>query len=198
MAIDLRFERTEENIRTAFLGLLEREDYARLSVTAICRKAKCSRNAFYQHYESKDHLYQAIVGEVIAAIEASCQPVVNRLEEIGEEESRLFTNQILAAVDQKRDLITRLLQVSPLTFSHQLRQMFIDGNLLSAQLFAQERVNHSHIYYLSGAFASFVEYWLLQTDDDLETAQDMLHEHAFWPLAVRGAAADGDSQQEGA
>lgn len=187
MATDLRFERTEENIRTAFLGLLEREDYDRLSVTAICREAKCSRNAFYQHYESKDHLYQAIVGEVVSAIEASCQPVVSSLEEIGEAESRLFTNQILAAVDQKRDLITRLLQVSPLTFSYQLRQMFIDGNLLSAQLFAQEGVNHSYIYYLSGAFASFVEYWLLHTADDLEKAQDILHQHTFLGFNSQGS-----------
>ncbi|MGT2756779.1 TetR/AcrR family transcriptional regulator [Streptococcus ovuberis] len=187
MTTDLRFERTEENIRTAFLGLLENEDYAKLSVTTICREARCSRNAFYQHYESKDHLYKAIVGEVIAAIEDSCQPVVEHLEEIGEAESRLFTNQILEAVYQKRELIRRLLQVSPLTFSYQLRQMFIDGNLLSAQLFAQESVNHSYIYYLSGAFASFVEYWLLHTADDLEKAQNILHQHTFWGFNSQGS-----------
>lgn len=73
---DLRAVKTEENLRTALISLLNEKELKKISVKDICDKAKCSRNAFYFHHQYKEDLYDAIIDNVSNIIVESLIPVV--------------------------------------------------------------------------------------------------------------------------
>ena len=73
---DLRAVKTEENLRTALISLLNEKELKKISVKDICNKAKCSRNTFYFHYQYKEDLYDAIIDNVSNIIVESLIPVV--------------------------------------------------------------------------------------------------------------------------
>lgn len=174
---DLRFEKTEKAIQDAFLQLLMANELTKISVKEICQNAQISRNAFYQHYETKEHLYQAIQTEILLAMEDACRPLVDHLADIKAAERRQFLDNILIAVDQHRDKIYRLLSSQPAYFSLAFRDMLIKANLKSSQQFP-DSVNLAFIHCFSGAISAFVSYWLLETDWTLLEAQDQLF-HTF-------------------
>ncbi|MEX2803646.1 TetR/AcrR family transcriptional regulator [Streptococcus sp. H31] len=113
MKQDLRFARTEKAIQKAFLDLLQEKEIGSISVKEMCDLAEISRNAFYQHYESKEHLYQSMLQQILFSIEEACRPVVSDLATVTEAESRLFLVNILLAVEQNRFIIDRLLSSQP-------------------------------------------------------------------------------------
>ncbi|WP_156019731.1 TetR/AcrR family transcriptional regulator [Streptococcus ruminantium] len=170
---DLRFEKTEKAIQDAFLQLLMAKEFTKISVKEICENAQISRNAFYQHYETKEHLYQAIQTDILLAMEDACRPVVDDLANISEAENRQFLDNILIAVNQHKDKIHRLLCSQPAYFSLAFRDMLIKAIIKSSQQFANP-INLAFIHIFSGAVASFVSYWLLETDLTLLEAQEQI------------------------
>ena len=52
---DLRYVKTEELIRKAFLSCCAEHTIEEIHTKDICAKARISRNAFYGHYENKYH-----------------------------------------------------------------------------------------------------------------------------------------------
>lgn len=73
---DLRVIKTEENLRNALIFLLYKKELKEITVKDICDKAKCSRNAFYFHYQYKEDLYDAIIDNISNIIVESLIPVV--------------------------------------------------------------------------------------------------------------------------
>lgn len=73
---DLRAIKTEENLRNALISLLHEKELKKITVKDICDKAKCSRNAFYFHYQYKEDLYDAIIDSISDIIVESLIPVV--------------------------------------------------------------------------------------------------------------------------
>lgn len=158
---DLRFEKTEKAIQDAFLQLLMAKELTKISVKEICQNAQISRNAFYQHYETKEHLYQAIQTEILLAMEDACRPVVDNLANITEAESRQFLDNILIAVEQHKDKIYQLLRSQPAHFSLAFRDMLVKANVKSSQQFP-DPINLAFIHCFSGAVSSFVSYCSLK------------------------------------
>lgn len=52
---------TVESISEALLQLMQTKEYAKISVTDLCRKAGVSRNAFYQNFGTLDNVFKRIV-----------------------------------------------------------------------------------------------------------------------------------------
>ena len=73
---DLRAVKTEENLRESLISLLQEKELKKITVKDICDKAKCSRNAFYFHYQYKEDLYDAIIADISSIIVESLIPVV--------------------------------------------------------------------------------------------------------------------------
>lgn len=122
---DLRYIKTEQNLRSAMLQLLKEKEFQKIAVTDICKLANCSRNAFYQHYEGKENLYQAIVTDIVIAIEESCRPVVESLSDLDFEAEKLYLSNILTAVEDNRSVLTQLLMLPQEDFSKQVKAMII-------------------------------------------------------------------------
>lgn len=171
--LDLRFEKTEKAIQDAFLKLLMAKELRQISVKEICQNAHISRNAFYQHYETKEHLYQAIQTEILLAMEDACRPVAENITDIQASENRQFLDNILIAVDQHQEKIYQLLKSQPANFSLAFRDMLIHANIKTNQQFT-DHINLAFIHIFSGAVASFISYWLLETDLTLLEAQEQL------------------------
>jgi AcrR family transcriptional regulator len=61
---DRRCRKTEKAIREAFLSLLAEEDYGKIKVTDIVRKADIGRKTFYLHYDGKEDIVNEIREEI--------------------------------------------------------------------------------------------------------------------------------------
>ncbi|MGT2928731.1 TetR/AcrR family transcriptional regulator [Streptococcus dentasini] len=170
---DLRFEKTEKNLQEAFLHLLQAKDLTKISVKEICQLAQISRNAFYQHYETKEHLYESLLQKILLSMEEACRPVAKELSHITPAENRLFLNNILHAVDQNRFIIHQLLTSQPASFSAAFHQMIVTTNLEGSHEHGLT-IDPASIHIFSGAIVSFVNYWLLDTNLSLEKAQEKL------------------------
>ncbi|MFU2182383.1 TetR/AcrR family transcriptional regulator [Streptococcus pluranimalium] len=170
---DLRYIKTEHNLRSAMLQLLKEKEFQKIAVTDICKLANCSRNAFYQHYEGKENLYQAIVTDIVIAIEESCRPVVESLSELNFEAEKLYLSNILTAVEDNRSVLTQLLMLPQEDFSKQVKAMIITA--LTQNVGGWEKqVSLDYIHYFAGGITSFTSYWLTQTSYDLDQAVEAL------------------------
>ncbi|UXR71057.1 MULTISPECIES: TetR/AcrR family transcriptional regulator [unclassified Staphylococcus] len=178
MIQDLRFRKVEENLRAALLTLLKEKTYQKITVTDICQTAKCSRNAFYLHYESKENLYQAILIDIIVDIEESCRPVVENFSDIGVAESKEYLTNILNAVEHHRPILSQLLENKQVNFSDSLKQSMIE-----AMRTYSKKINHDpdldNIHYTTSGIVGFIEYWVVHTDYTLEEAKERLFTITF-------------------
>ncbi len=178
MKADKRFIRSESMIRKAFLSLMESKPYSKIKVTEICQLADCSRNAFYLHYETKEHLLSSIIIEITNHVQRSCQPIVNSLHQVGRKESKQYTDQILQAIEENKHVVTILLKQQQMNFLNCL-----SNTLIKTMTECSERLkvtpNIPFIVYFSNGICGFINYWLT-TDLTLEEAQEILHQTIFY------------------
>lgn len=172
--MDKRFERSEKNICQAFLELLKNSSYAKITVSDICRKADCSRNTFYLHYDSKEHLMTALLYDIIANIEKSCRPVVKQFSKIGLAESRQFTDQILEAIAEQKIALNILFGQKDWHFSQQLGEVLLNASIEEAEKLNQT-YNLPHLIYFTHGIVGYTHHWL-KTSISLDIAQEELHQ----------------------
>ena len=177
MTYILRFQKTEYLLKEAIFKLLREKSNKEISVTDICKKAMCSRNAFYQHYESKEHFIESIINTTISDVLAGCAPTVTSIHEVNEETIRKYTDNILAAVYEKRDDIRLLLNINHLYFCSKLKKSIIDNNLElygKCEVTPEKELGNLYWIYISSGIIGFIEYWLIDSQLTLTEAQNML------------------------
>ena len=65
MSEDLRVIKTRSNIRKEFLSLLEQYEFRAITVSMIIERCQINRSTFYQNYEDKYALADAIVQDLL-------------------------------------------------------------------------------------------------------------------------------------
>ena len=60
---DLRITKTKQSIKEAFIELVKKKGYNKVSVTDIVRFANINRNTFYLHYEDKEDLAKHLLND---------------------------------------------------------------------------------------------------------------------------------------
>lgn len=174
---DLRFRRTEKSLHSAILSLLQSKDYEQITVTDICEEAMCSRNAFYQHYDTKDDLFQSIADSVIKSILEGCRPVVSSLNEVTPMSARRYTDNLLAAIYKQKDDLKLLLGNKHLLFYDQIRSSIINETAADFEKISKDPTNKTEkaysLYIISG-IVGFAEYCITEADLSLAQAQDLL------------------------
>lgn len=62
--VDLRIQRTKENIRRVFEEMICEKDYEEMSIKELTERAKINRKTFYLHYDSLDDLLREIQNDL--------------------------------------------------------------------------------------------------------------------------------------
>lgn len=112
-ASNQRSRLTVRLIREALLRLLEREDFDRITVSAICEEAEINRSTFYRYFDNQFQLLEAIERELIDELEshgteASYLDTSDEARRLVYETQVDFFRCIEARMDLYRVLVTRV------------------------------------------------------------------------------------------
>lgn len=73
--VDLRIQKTQQLIRSAFISLLIEVGFEKITVSALCQKARINRATFYRHYTDKyelaDRVLDSLLSEPFAEVRSS-------------------------------------------------------------------------------------------------------------------------------
>lgn len=62
---DKRIRKTKRSLKAALTEMLSKEEFERISITELCRKAEVSRITFYSHYSDKYALLDEIFDDML-------------------------------------------------------------------------------------------------------------------------------------
>jgi AcrR family transcriptional regulator len=179
---DLRYVRTEEAIRKAFMDLVGETPIASITASAVCRRAGISRNAFYLHHASVSDLYAAMVGELVNDVRTESLSSAERRASTGADD--VFYESIVMLLARHENLLRALLPSDDGSLAKCLADG-IEAAFIEAALHFGERggsLEHQlHCAYAAWALVGFASRWIADTDrplpEGLETFQE-LHESA--------------------
>ncbi|MCX2455088.1 TetR/AcrR family transcriptional regulator [Lacticaseibacillus nasuensis] len=173
---DLRYVKTEANLKQAFLALLATEDCSGITVSQLCQQAQCARNTFYQHYDSLEALRTGVIAQILTGIGAAFRPTGETLAEIKGDQVRLYVQHIITAVDTQRAALTILLAKDDGAFQKQLVDVIVQQVLAGDRGLSQvadTAVNRLNVAYMAWAVAGFVARWLNEPSITPEQACDL-------------------------
>lgn len=173
---DLRFVKTEENLKKALLRLIEEKRIEDLSIKELCIEAKCSRNAFYQHYQTKYNLFEAIIQDLLEVVSKSSEPIRIDQSAMGEREIQIYTYKLIKTLyARKKELISLLRgnEMFAVFLSNSLYQSYLNhyGKVTDKEITDELRLATK---YLCCGITGFVEQWLSEDRIGLEEAQRQL------------------------
>ena len=61
----------KESLQTALVLTMQQQDFSKISITDLCKKAGVSRMAFYSNYKTLDSLLESVVREYNSELESS-------------------------------------------------------------------------------------------------------------------------------
>lgn len=174
---DLRYRKTEANLKHAYLSLLRQADCRSITVRKLCTLAQCARNTFYQHYPDLKALEHAIVGELLNDISGAFRPVGNPIAPIPAHTQQQYVANIIAGVTAQQATLRVLLAKDDGSFQKQLADVIAATILNQTKSFstlADTAINRLNTAYLASAIAGFIASWLSQPDVDATLAQATL------------------------
>ena len=175
---DLRFIKTEDNLKRSLLCLLENKRIEDISIKEICREAKCSRNAFYQHYQTKENLYNAILSGIFATIEESTRPIALDQRSMDDQKIKAYTFKLLRIIDEHRSEFKSLRNGNDL-FLTLLSNFLYNAYLKHYSCVTDDKkiTEQGELItrYFCCGIAGFIEQWLNSDYIDLEIAQYNLY-----------------------
>ena len=140
MALDRRVEKTQLQLRQAFIELILEKGYEQVSIKELTKHADVGYNTFFRHFKSKDELLEQLLLSVFTEL----TPMIlesNQLDDVLENEKRLFKY-----LQQHENLIRVLfLSCSDVIFK-QTKQRFLDGDFDNVG-FTKLKSNVSEIEY---------------------------------------------------
>ncbi len=165
----------------AFLELLEKKDFAYITVKEICERAKVNRSTFYLHYETINDLLeesaQYIINQFVEFMPVDTVSFLERLPNCPLDELYLITPEYLAPYlnyikEHKRIFRTTVEQASALrmddAYSALNRHVF--EPILARFGVSKENMKYMMSFYISGLMAIINE-WL---KDDCSDSVDRI------------------------
>ncbi len=176
---DLRYIKTEENLKNTLLHMLETHKLEEISIKAICIEAKCSRNAFYQHYQTKEDLYNTIMKAIFHVVEESSQPIDCNQNSMDEQKIKAYTYRLLKIIDAHRSEFLSLKNGNDnflIFLSDSLYCSFLQHYSLVTGNKQISRQGEFMTKYFCCGIAGFIDQWLKESNISLDTAQQNLDE----------------------
>lgn len=164
---DIRVQRTQRALRQAFMDLINEHSYEDISVRAITQRAGVGNKTFYRHYQDKETLLYAILGDLLLEAQAVLLPPTSP------QAAEQNTLEAFRFADRYADLFRVLLR-SPV--AETLVQPMIDFGLSEGRRFfggsdiPDELVAH---HFVTGMLY-MMRWWLAQ---DQRPGPDAMAEH---------------------
>jgi AcrR family transcriptional regulator len=175
---DLRFIKTEENLKNSLLKLLQKKKLKEITVKEICDEAKCSRNTFYTHYTYKEDLYDFIVTDCIQSMKNAFDTVVKDINDIDDIIYDKYISNIIRNTIENTEFLQVILKNDSGLFIKTLSDNIYDS-LLEHSILLSDNAN-TDIYklsthYIASGLVGFIFHWLTQTNINDSDAKKILH-----------------------
>lgn len=159
---DLRFVKTEELIRSAFLSCACENTIENIHIKDICAKARISRNAFYSHYETKYDLLEAVYQDVERKILEELTPEI--ITNLSAGSIYDTTGWCIKTVDENREILRILSKCSQTRFREMISRTFLDGTLTAVYSGISAVENDTLLQlsrgYITDGLSGILTYWL--------------------------------------
>lgn len=159
---DLRYQKTEQRLKKAYLTLLKTKRHCNFTVKEICAQANCSRNTFYLHYETRIDLGKAIYQEIIDKIENAFTPRTTDLTDDSEELLKSYTDGIINEIIPFLDTLAIFCYLDDGVFFYHLMQTIYNK---CSQVFPKnitdrkQAILELNTHYLAAAITGFIFSW---------------------------------------
>lgn len=160
--MDLRIEKTHQNIVNAFLELRSKKPLEKITVKELCAQARINKSTFYSHYDDIYDLSDSIETEIVASIIDSLAHPEYLIDRPGE-----FTRELFLAYLSRGALIHTLFSGNQ--SGHLIQK--IESSLKERIFSVHEEYRHDLMknviltYQIYGAYYAFSENHLEQNPD---------------------------------
>lgn len=123
---DLRFERTEYMIQTAFLDLLKTNSFNEISIAQLAKKSMIDRTTFYAHYQNLSELAIELIARNLAPFKVAFATSAKKQKWNQNFDSyTFFTSELIHyLINHREDLLEiRSLPLGTNSFDLQLRKL---------------------------------------------------------------------------
>ncbi len=182
---DLRYQKTEANIRNSYLKLSETLSCKEITIKNICEQALCSRNTFYLHYTSKEDLYHTLINELLASVSKAFEPYVEHAKQINTKHYIAYCDAIINSIQDNKKTLTVFIKSDNGIFFKQLYDCIekVVYNTTSS-ISKRDDTTSKKLYaaYLAGSITGFVFEWLKNddiTDDEARKSLQQIHINAM-------------------
>lgn len=159
---DLRYQKTDEAIRNAFLEYVEDASFDTVHVSDICKRAGISRRAFYSHYDDKYGLLAALFQKLKDDIRRELTPGI--VEQMMAGDFLEPTRWHMAQVAKNRAIIRPILKLSRQAYIDLCIELYYDlpwsDRVADYDLKKKDPKVYLSISYLVNGMVSLVETWL--------------------------------------
>ena len=162
---DLRYVRTEREIRSAFFRLVSGKPVGSVTVTALCKEAAISRNAFYLHHAGVSELFVTLVGELVDDVRAESLASAERRMTTGCDDE--LGRSILSALARHEDMLRSLLPSDEGALAKCLAEGIEDAYLEAALRFGEHGGDMNHrlrCAYAAWSLVGLVSRWIAETE----------------------------------
>lgn len=176
---DLRYRKTELNLYNSYLTLLEKMPDKEITITKICEQALCSRNTFYLHYTSKDHLHESMVTALLEKMASAFMSHVEHARQISTKHYISYNEAIINSVIENKRVLTVFIKNDDGSFFKQFNKN-IESTVYheTSSLSQHEDLTTRKLFaaYLSSSVTGFIFEWLSNDDITDEAAKKALHQ----------------------
>ena len=177
---DIRVERSRDSIQRAFIELMKSREYEEITVKDLAEEARINRKTFYAHYETKQALFESIVGEMFDEI-CSCfmyekaAPEKEPAEDVLRQDIRRFLQTTQKYSEQLDVLITD--QTAAMTFmvvEQAILQRAKEVRILTEILPGRIPVE-LYVMNLKNFFLVTMDWWLGQQEYTADEATEIIY-----------------------
>ncbi|MDF2596904.1 MAG: TetR/AcrR family transcriptional regulator [Clostridia bacterium] len=175
---DLRFIKTEENLKNSLLKLLKKKKLKEITVKEICNEARCSRNTFYTHYTYKEDLYDFIVNDCLESMKNAFDTVVKDVNDIDNNIYNKYIDNIIRNATKNSEFLQVILENDSGVFFKTLSDNIYGSLLKNASLLsdnANTEIYKLSTHYIASGLVGFIFHWLTQTNISDSEAKKILH-----------------------
>ncbi|GIQ70490.1 TetR/AcrR family transcriptional regulator [Xylanibacillus composti] len=159
--MDRRIYKTKRAIMEAFVGLLEEQEFEKITIQAIADRADVNRGTVYAHFTDKYDLLEQCMDTYLKLLYESCKP--------DEESSKTAPEALLLRTFEfleRHASVYSTLITSKGTSAFQNRMVEIMGENIKGQLSRRSLGTNIRpeilVHFLSVAIAGLVEWWIVK------------------------------------